>query len=124
MNLDVLAETRRQRWGLGRPETFDFFGFIHCCSKGSQGHFKILQLTMKKRMRATLAAIRVELRRKLHKTWADGPSTWYRGISITTRYLTTSVGYKAFERKCVGHGCRVYAVAVNGIARHGCDSSA
>jgi RNA-directed DNA polymerase len=61
------AESRRQRRGLGRPETFDFLGFTHCCSKTRQGYFKMLRLTMKKRMRATLAAIRVELRRKLHQ---------------------------------------------------------
>ena len=65
------AETRRQRRGLGRPETFDFLGFTHCCSKTRQGYFKILRLTMKKRMRATLAAIRVELRRKLHEPVAE-----------------------------------------------------
>jgi RNA-directed DNA polymerase len=60
------AELRRQRRGLGRPETFDFLGFTHCCSKTRQGYFKILRLTMKKRIRATLAAIRVKLKRKLH----------------------------------------------------------
>ena len=42
------AEIRRQRRGLGRPETFDFLGFTHCCSKTRQGYFKILRLTMKK----------------------------------------------------------------------------
>ena len=36
-----------------------------------QGRFKILRLTMKKRMRATLAAIRVELRRKWHEPVAQ-----------------------------------------------------
>ena len=65
------AETRRQRRGLGRPETFDFLGFTHGCSKTRQGYFKILRLTMKKRMRATLAAIRVELRRKRHEPVAE-----------------------------------------------------
>jgi RNA-directed DNA polymerase len=65
------AEIRRQRRGLGRPETFDFLGFTHCCSQTRQGYFKILRLTMKKRMRATLAAIRVELRAKLHEPVAQ-----------------------------------------------------
>ena len=65
------AETRRQRRGLGRPETFDFLGFTHGCSKTRQDYFKILRLTMKKRMRATLAAIRVELRRKRHEPVAE-----------------------------------------------------
>ena len=65
------AAIRRQQQGLGRPETFDFLGFTHCCSTARQGFFKILRLTMKKRMRATLAAIRVELRRKLHEPVAE-----------------------------------------------------
>jgi len=51
------AERRRKERGLGRPETFDFLGFTHCCAKTLKGKFKILRLTVKKRMRATLAAI-------------------------------------------------------------------
>lgn len=60
------AAAKRAQRGQGRPETFDFLGFTHCCSKTRRGAFKILRLTIKKRMRATLAAIRAELRRKLH----------------------------------------------------------
>jgi len=61
------AEQRRKNRGLGRPETFDFLGFTHCCSKTRTGHFKILRLTIKKRLRATLAAIRDALIRKRHE---------------------------------------------------------
>jgi RNA-directed DNA polymerase len=61
------AEQRRKKQGLGRPETFDFLGFTHCCSKTRQGGFKILRLTIKKRLRATLAAIRDKLKRKRHE---------------------------------------------------------
>ncbi len=60
------AEQRRRNRGLGRPETFDFLGFTHCCSKTRHGYFKILRLTIKKRLRATLAAIRDALKRKRH----------------------------------------------------------
>jgi group II intron reverse transcriptase/maturase len=60
------ADNRRQR-GQGRPETFDFLGFTHCCSKSRKGWFKILRLTVKKRMQATLAAIRDTLRRRRHE---------------------------------------------------------
>ena len=60
------TERRRKRRGLGRPETFDFLGFTHCCSKTRKGYFKILRLTIKKRMRVTLAAIREKLKRKRH----------------------------------------------------------
>ena len=61
------AEQRRKKRGLGRPETFDFLGFTHCCSKTRQGGFKILRLTIKKRLRATLAVIREKLKRKRHE---------------------------------------------------------
>jgi group II intron reverse transcriptase/maturase len=61
------AEQRSKEQGLGRPETFDFLGFMHCCSKTRIGSFKILRLTVKKRMRATLAAIRDKLIKKRHE---------------------------------------------------------
>lgn len=61
------AEQRRKKRGLGRPETFDFLGFTHCCSKTRPGGFKILRLTIKKRLRATLADIREKLKRKRHE---------------------------------------------------------
>ena len=61
------AEQRRKKQGLGRPETFDFLGFTHCCAKTRQGGFKILRLTIKKRLRATLAAIRDKLKQKRHE---------------------------------------------------------
>ena len=65
------AEQRREKKGLGRPETFDFLGFTHCCSKTRQGGFKILRLTIKKRLRATLAAIREKLIKKRHEPIAQ-----------------------------------------------------
>lgn len=60
------ARNRRKR-GLGKPETFDFLGFTHCCSTNRSGGFQILRLTVKKRMRATLLAIRDELKRRRHE---------------------------------------------------------
>ena len=59
------AQRCRER-GTGKPETFDFLGFTHCCSQYSGG-FKIVRLTIKKRMRATLAAIRETLMRRRHE---------------------------------------------------------
>ena len=60
------ANQNRQRRGEGKPETFDFLGFTHCCGKTRKGWFKILRLTVKKRMRATLKAIRAKLRSMMH----------------------------------------------------------
>ena len=60
------AERRRVR-GQGRPETFDFLGFTHCCGTDLQGKFQVVRLTAKKRMRATLTAIREKLYQRRHE---------------------------------------------------------
>jgi RNA-directed DNA polymerase len=60
------AERRRARQ-LGKPETFDFLGFTHCCSRSRGGAFEVLRLTVKKRMRGTLKAIRATLLRRRHE---------------------------------------------------------
>lgn len=52
--------------GTGKPGTFDFLGFTHICARGRTGKFRVERRTIKKRMRAKLAAIKRELRRKMH----------------------------------------------------------
>ena len=61
------AEENRRARGQRRPETFDFLGFTHCCGRDRQGFFQVVRLTVKKRMRATLAAIRKTLLRRRHE---------------------------------------------------------
>ena len=61
------AARNRKRRGQRKPETFDFLGFTHCCGTDRQGRFKVVRLTVKKRMRATLDSIRVELMRRRHE---------------------------------------------------------
>jgi RNA-directed DNA polymerase len=59
------AENRAKR-GLGKPETFDFLGFTHICSKARAGHFKLKRITSRKRMRAKLSQVKTELKRRRH----------------------------------------------------------
>ena len=62
------AASNRKRRGEGRPETFDFLGFTHKCSRTrAHGYFTIHRHTMAKRVRATLAAFKVELRKRRHR---------------------------------------------------------
>ena len=61
------AAIKRRRRGQGRPETFDFLGFTHCCGTTRQGGFRLLRLTVKKRMRVTLATLRKALMRRRHE---------------------------------------------------------
>ena len=65
------AANNRKRRGQDKPETFDFLGFTHCCSTTRQGKFKVLRLTVKKRMRAKMVQIREELMRRRHRPIAE-----------------------------------------------------
>ena len=60
------AAERRQRRGLGKPETFKFLGFTHSCAKTRSGRFKLKRVTDSKRMRAKLREVKAELRRRRH----------------------------------------------------------
>ena len=43
------AETNRKKRGEGKPETFDFLGFTHYCSKSKNGKFRVKRKTSKKK---------------------------------------------------------------------------
>ena len=60
------ARENRRRKGQGKPQTFDFLGFTHCCGTTRNGHFMVLRLTSAKRLRAKLQAVKLELRRRMH----------------------------------------------------------
>jgi group II intron reverse transcriptase/maturase len=60
------AAERRQRRGLGKPETFNFLGFTFICGKTRTGRFQIKRKTRADRMRAKLREIRDVLRRSMH----------------------------------------------------------
>ena len=65
------ARENRSRRGQGKPETFDFLGFTHCCGKSSKGKFMVLRLTSAKRLRAKLHAVKDELRKRMHRPIAE-----------------------------------------------------
>jgi len=61
------AAERRQRRGLGRPETFNFLGFSFICGKTRAGKFQIKRRTRRDRMRAKLKMIKEEMWRRMHR---------------------------------------------------------
>jgi RNA-directed DNA polymerase len=61
------AAERRQRRGLGKPETFNFLGFTFACGKTRSGKFQIKRKTRADRMRAKLQEIKGKLRRCMHE---------------------------------------------------------
>jgi len=60
------AATNRASRGLPKPETFEFLGFTHICARNRHERFKLKRVTSKKRLRAKLREIKVELRRRMH----------------------------------------------------------
>lgn len=73
------AAERRQRRGQRKPETIDFLGFTHACSRTGKGTFVVLRYPRKKRMRAKLRAIKDSLRRRLHRPVAE-TGQWLQAV--------------------------------------------
>lgn len=74
------AIERRERRGEGRPETFDFLGFTHKCARTRKdGWFTINRHTIAKRMRATLAAIKAKLQKRMHRPLGE-TARWLRSV--------------------------------------------
>ena len=61
------AAERRQRRGLGKPETFNFLGFTFICGKTRHGKFQIKRKTRRDRMHAKLKMIKAEMWRRMHQ---------------------------------------------------------
>ena len=61
------AAANRKARGLGKPETFNFLGFMFISGKSRRGKFLIHRKTRRDRMRAKLREIKEELRRRMHQ---------------------------------------------------------
>ena len=81
------ARTNRRRRGQGKPQTFDFLGFTHCCGKTRKGYFTVLRLTSAKRMRAKLLAVKLELRKRMHRPIAEQGTYLRAVVTGYTRYF-------------------------------------
>jgi RNA-directed DNA polymerase len=73
------AAERRERHGLGKPETFDFLGFTFICGKTRTGKFQIKRKTRRDRMRAKLKMIKKELWRRMHQPIPE-QGQWLRRV--------------------------------------------
>ena len=60
------AARARAARGDGKPETFDFLGFTHMCGKTKSGGFWLRRKTISKRMRAKLAEVKDQIKRRRH----------------------------------------------------------
>ena len=61
------AAASRSKRGQGKPQTINFLGFTHICSKTRKGTFTILRKTMRKKWQAKLKEVYTELRWRMHE---------------------------------------------------------
>jgi group II intron reverse transcriptase/maturase len=75
------AQDNRRKHNEGKPETFDFLGFTHICSKNSKGYFVIKRITIRKRFKRKLRAVKAELRKRMHGKFMVTAS-WIRSVIV------------------------------------------
>ena len=81
------ARENRCRTGQGKPQTFDFLGFTHCCGKTRKGKFMVLRLTSAKRLRGKLQALKLELKKRMHRPIAEQGQYLKAVVSGHVRYF-------------------------------------
>jgi RNA-directed DNA polymerase len=73
------AAAKREKRGLGKPETFNFLGFTLICGKSRAGGFLLKRKSRRDRVRAKLKEVKEELRRRMHHAIPD-QGRWLRQV--------------------------------------------
>lgn len=60
------AQENRRRRGEGKPETFEFLGFTHYCSKSQKGWFRVKRKTSKKKLRSKIQEMKQWIKQRMH----------------------------------------------------------
>ena len=72
MEFGRFAETNRKSKGQGKPETFDFLGFTHHCSKSNKtGKFRVKRKTVAKKFRLKIKEMNMWLKSNRHLRLKD-----------------------------------------------------
>jgi RNA-directed DNA polymerase len=91
------AAERRQRRGLGKPETFNFLGFTFICGKTRAGKFQIKRKTRRDRMRAKLKMIKEGLWKRMHQTIPEQGKWLGRVVRGYFNYYAVSTNARALH---------------------------
>jgi RNA-directed DNA polymerase len=94
------ADRNRRGRGDGKPETFNFLGFTHSCSKTRKGGFTVLRQTMRERLQAKLKEVKAELWRRMHEPVPEQGAYMRAVVLGHTRYYGVpgnSRGINAFR---------------------------
>jgi RNA-directed DNA polymerase len=89
------AAERRQRRGLGKPETFNFLGFTFICGKTRHGKFQIKRKTRRDRMRAKLRMIKEEMWQRMHQPLPDQAKWLWHVVRGYFNYHAVPTNFRA-----------------------------
>lgn len=91
------ARTNRDKRGEGKPETFNFLGFTHVCSKTRKGKFQVVRKTMRTKQLSKLREVKMELRKRLHQSPHE-VGKWLKSV-VTGHYRYYGVpgNYEAMQ---------------------------
>ncbi len=107
MEFGRFAIADRKNRGEKKPETFDFLGFTHICSKcRKKGKFKLLRKTISKRLRSKINEVCQILHRHRHKPIVE-QGKWLRSVvQGYFNYHAVPGNRKAMDRfrTQIGHG--------------------
>ena len=95
------AREERARRGLGKPETFEFLGFVHIAGVSRQGKFQLKRRTSRKKRRAKLARLKDEIEHRRHRPVAEQHAWLSRVLEGHYRYYgvpTNSSALRSFRR--------------------------
>lgn len=81
-----MAEAEREKGDKRKPDTFDFLGFTHYCSKSQDGRFRVKRKTSQKKYRSSLLRCKTWLRKHLNSPTKDVIEMLYLKMQGTYRY--------------------------------------
>jgi len=100
MKFGRFAENDRKKGENGKPETFDFLGFTHYCSKSRQGEFRIKRQTSGKKFKQKMKTMKTWIQFNRHmeqkeflKTLRSKLTGHYRYYGITDNYMKMHAYY-------------------------------
>lgn len=92
------AREDRARRGQGKPETFEFLGFVHIAGLSREGKFQLRRRTSRKKRRAKLAQLKEEIERHRHHPVAEQHAWLSRILEGHNRYYGVPTNYRALAQ--------------------------
>jgi hypothetical protein len=94
------AEKECQKEGRNKPDTFDFLGFTHYCSKSQSGGFRVKRKTSQKKYRSSLLRCKTWLRKHLNSPTDYVIEKLYLKMQGNYRYYGITDNSKALGNFC------------------------